>query len=397
LRQRSKSKTKIRDGLGPSRFEEAFEYHGRKLWFLTHKFLLPGGDVAGIALDQTAQKEAEAALRRSEERLRLATDGSGVGTYDLDLSTGRGIWSATAFRLLGLEPPETLEGTYELWRASIHPDDLERVEAEHSAAMAARSVWHVEYRAAKPVGRTRWLQAYGHFEGLDGGGLRSIGIVTDITERKVWEEHQRLLVGELNHRVKNTLAVVQGLAFQTFRGLPDEKGAVKAFEGRLMALAAAHNLLTKENWEAADLHDLATGVCKVHAIENSRVIVEGVSLRIAPEPSVTLTLVLHELATNALKYGSLSVPDGRVRIRWTSDQDRLELQWEESGGPKVERMSGPGFGSRMIDRAFTRQMNGKAEFAFEPTGFACRLSAPLDAVVFDRRQAIAPPPLAADH
>jgi PAS domain S-box-containing protein len=370
----------VRAGRGTIPFEESFVYEGRRFWFLTHKFLLPGGDVAGIAIDQTPQREAEEALRLSEERLRLATEGSGVGTYDLDLSTGRGIWSATAFRLLGLDPTEGLEGTYALWRDSIHADDVARVEAEHAAAMATNAAWHIEYRAARATGRTRWLQAYGHFEPTAQGGLRSIGIVTDITDRKVWEEHQRLLVSELNHRVKNTLAVVQGIAFQTFRTADGDRAEVKAFEGRLMALAAAHNMLTNQNWEAADLHDLAAAVLRVHAIGETRALTAGAPARISPEPAVTITLVLHELATNALKYGSLSVPEGQVHILWEAIGDQLVIEWRETGGPTIAEPAERGFGTRMIERAFTRQLAGTVEFAFEPDGFICRLAAPLAAV-----------------
>jgi two-component sensor histidine kinase len=334
--------------------------------------------VAAIAVDITAQREAEEALRLSEERLRHATEGSGVGTYDLNLSTGRGVWSRTAFALLGLDPPDDLEGSYDLWRSAIHPQDVERAEAEHAAAVAEGRVWTMEYRTARPVDRPRWLQAYGHFETHPNGDIRSIGVVTDITERKVWEEHQRLLVAELNHRVKNTLAVVQGLAFQTFRAF-DDAAPVKAFEGRLMALAAAHTMLTDQNWEAADLDELMRGAFAAHGVGASRAAFAGPPIRISPEPAVTLTLVMHELATNALKYGALS-DNGRVEVTWRLSVPNLELEWRERGGPLTREPERRGFGTRMIERAFTQQLGGRVNLEFAPEGLIARMAAPLERV-----------------
>ena len=212
----------------------------------------------------------------------------------------------------------------------------------------------------------------------DGGG-EPVGVHVvgrDITERKRWENHQRLLVGELNHRVKNTLAIVQSLTHQTFRAASPPEESIRAFEGRLQALAAAHNLLTRENWEAAAMQDVIEGALRPFC-SGLRCTVAGPPVRIPPQTAVSLTLTMHELATNASKYGALSVPDGRIAVRWTAEGGRLVLEWAESGGPAVEPPTRSGFGTRMINRALAADLGGTVELSYAPDGVRCRIEAPL--------------------
>jgi two-component sensor histidine kinase len=198
----------------------------------------------------------------------------------------------------------------------------------------------------------------------------------DISERKRWENHQRLLVGELNHRVKNTLAIVQSLTHQTFRaGSPPEQ-SIQAFEGRLQALAAAHNLLTRENWEAASIRDVIDGALRPFC-SDARCTVDGPPVRVPPQTAVSLTLTMHELATNASKYGSLSVPEGTIAVRWTVEDERLVLEWVEAGGPVVSPPTRSGFGTRMINRALAADLGGTVSLDYAPEGVRCRIEAPL--------------------
>lgn len=190
--------------------------------------------------------------------------------------------------------------------------------------------------------------------------------------------HLRLLTDELNHRVKNTLSIVQGLAQQTFRGDGAREDARRAFEGRLVALAGAHNVLTNENWESASLRDIVETALQAHAAFVHRFAVSGPSARLDPQTGVTLAMALHELGTNAIKYGALSSEAGRISIAWTLEageagESRVQLLWTESGGPPVSAPTQEGFGMRMIRRALAGT-GGRVAVDFRPEGLACRLA-----------------------
>ena len=203
-------------------------------------------------------------------------------------------------------------------------------------------------------------------------------IARDVTERRQADERQRLLVHELNHRVKNTLALVQGLALQSFKDGRDPAEARAAFQDRLAALASAHDLLTRENWEGATLAQLAEQAVGHHNASEQRISIEGPELMLSPKAAVSLVMALHELGTNAAKYGALSAPAGRVAIGWeVADGERLRLEWRERGGPAVTAPAERGFGFRMIERALASDLAGSARIVFEPEGLVCGIDAPL--------------------
>jgi len=194
------------------------------------------------------------------------------------------------------------------------------------------------------------------------------------------ESHQRLLINELNHRVKNTLATVQSIAGQAFRrGEHDE--ARDTFEARLFALAQAHDMLTRENWEGAELPDLIAQAVEPYRREGGgRFEVEGPNLWVKPSMALALSMAIHELATNACKYGALSVASGRVEIQWTIEGNprHLTLRWEEKDGPPVSPPSSRGFGSRLIERSLATELAGEVQLTYEPRGVVCLVRAPLD-------------------
>ena len=330
-----------------------------------------------VQRDISAERRAEQAHRASEERLQLAVEGTGVGIYDLDLSTGEGVWSETAFRILGLEPAPDGRADFDMWRARLHPEDTERVLAEHEKA-AAGGLLRMEFRIVRADnGETRWLSALGRMiKGAE--GMRSIGTVLDVTERRDREEHQRLLVNELNHRVKNTLAIVQGIAQQTFKGSDVPPGLRESFAARLGALATAHGLLTRENWESAAIGQIVDDALGPYR-GTGRVSTEGPDLRLLPKTAVSLALAVHELGTNAAKYGALSTGEGAVAVRWTADDGRLSFVWRESGGPSVTPPAARGFGTRMIERALAAERGGTARIDFAPEGLVCTVEAALPA------------------
>ncbi|KQO55231.1 histidine kinase [Methylobacterium sp. Leaf87] len=211
--------------------------------------------------------------------------------------------------------------------------------------------------------------------------------VRDISEEKAAAERQRLLLNELNHRVKNTLATVQSIAAQTFRGQA-EVGARTVFDARMAALSTAHNVLVADNWESASLRSVVTRALAPHLlaeVDVDRFRMDGPDARLHPKVAVTLSMALHELMTNAAKYGALSVPEGRVHVTWSlepmaDDRQRLDLLWEEQGGPEVAAPTRKGFGSRLIERQLPLEFDGRAEIEYRVAGVVCRLEVPLTAL-----------------
>ncbi|WP_458388534.1 HWE histidine kinase domain-containing protein [Sphingomonas sp. F9_3S_D5_B_2] len=204
----------------------------------------------------------------------------------------------------------------------------------------------------------------------------------EIERRRKAEEHQHLLINELNHRVKNTLAIVQSLAQQSFSADKAPETASRVFEARLEALSTAHNLLTRKNWEEASLSDtISTAVAAATGEAATRVEVTGPEIVLEPQTAVSVAMAVHELCTNALKYGALSVPEGAVSVSWEVDrvdeEPFLDLEWRESDGPPVSVPTKRGFGSRMIERGLAAQLHGTVALDFAPSGLICSIRAPL--------------------
>jgi two-component sensor histidine kinase len=200
----------------------------------------------------------------------------------------------------------------------------------------------------------------------------------DITDRKRAEERQKLLINELNHRVKNTLAVVQSITHQTLRRASSDQSASEALEGRLAALSAAHDVLTRESWSSASMREIIQNGLKPFCSE-SRCTIEGPELRLNPRTAVSMALAIHELATNAAKYGALSTSDGRIFVSWAIADERLSFTWQERGGPPVEHPNARGFGSRLIERGLSAEFGGTAEMTFEASGLVFSFSSPVPA------------------
>jgi PAS domain S-box-containing protein len=332
----------------------------------------------GSVIDIDERREAEERLRDGEERLRLAVEAAEIGFWDVDTVADRLIWPPSVKAMFGISPD--VEVSMADFYAGLHPDDLEPVSEAFAAAADPdrRALYDVEYRTIGKEDRVvRWVAAKGRgvFD-ADGRCIRLLGVAIDISARKRDELHQRLLVNELNHRVKNTLAVVQGLAQQSFKGPGVPAAARQAFEGRLAALSAAHNVLTRANWEAASIERIIADAVAPYRRDGAFVI-EGPAVALSPKTAVSLALAIHELATNAVKYGALSVAAGRVEIRWRLEDGRLRLLWRESGGPAVEPPPKRGFGSRMIERGLAAELGGEVTIEFRPEGVRCTVDAPL--------------------
>ncbi|MDZ4372626.1 MAG: HWE histidine kinase domain-containing protein [Phenylobacterium sp.] len=338
-----------------------------------------GDDGLGISInDLTERAQAERELRRSERRLNLAVRANGIGIFDWHLPTGETVWSAEMEDIFGL-PRGSFEGHDRDFRRRVVPEDLERLQnGIREALKAGRELVEFELRILRADGAIRWVGGAAQLVmGADGKPWRMIGANADITERKVADEHQRLLINELNHRVKNTLAIVQGIASQSFRGGGVARGVRDAFEGRLEALSAAHDVLTRQSWEAGSISDIVTEATAPHHAGDGRLTFAGPPLDLEPKTAVALALAIHELATNAVKYGALSVADGRVEILWTTDGGILRLTWRESGGPPVQPPSRKGFGARLLEQGLATELGGQVLLDFRPDGLVCTVEAAL--------------------
>ncbi len=341
--------------------------------------------VVSVSIDVTARRAAEAALRRSEARLRVALDAGRMGVWSTDTRTNSVTTSPEFNRLFGF--PEDVTPSLDEIRSRYAPGTLERL---HAAAYAAldRGERHAEeeIEVVWPDGSRHWLLLRSEMEiaaAPDGvAHVKAAGVAFEITERKLWEERQRLLINELNHRVKNTLATVQSIAVQSFREMGAAVGpSFTAFQSRLFALARAHGLLTRDTWEGAELRELIGEVIEPYSRETSgRCRIEGPRVYLTPGTALALSMAVHELATNAAKYGALSVPTGHVSVSWTvtrGEPQYLRLCWREQGGPPVAPPTRKGFGTRLIERSLAQELSGEVDLVYEPAGVVCTIKAPL--------------------
>ncbi|WP_084731169.1 HWE histidine kinase domain-containing protein [Microvirga vignae] len=332
-------------------------------------------------MDDVAERQE--ALKASEERARLALEAGHMGTWWYDHRKRIGGWSSQAALLLGFPALETTVDPQE-WRSLIHPEDELSAVEKLKAAVLGNGEYEDEYRVRRPDGRVRWISSKGKVS-YDANKKPTflVGIIQDITERRQVDEQQRFFLDELNHRVKNTLATVQSIAAQTLRSAESTAQFKEAFEGRLLALSMTHNLLTLKSWREADLHDIAEQELAPYKRESDeRVVIDGPRVNLPPRYAINLGLVLHELVTNAAKYGALSVPTGRLNLSWTVTpaKDRpsqLRIRWTETGGPPVQPPKRQGFGSRLIRRSIEGELDGCMALNFAVTGVSYDISVPL--------------------
>jgi two-component sensor histidine kinase len=206
-------------------------------------------------------------------------------------------------------------------------------------------------------------------------------MAVDVTESREAKARQSLLINELNHRVKNTLATVQSIAQQTIREGVDAQTARQTFVDRLLTLSAAHNVLTRENWDGADLVEIVAQSVKVYDDQDhdSRIHIRGPDRRLEPYAAVGLAMALHELATNAAKYGALSDPAGHVWLAWRLGLDggAVVLRWRERGGPPVRAPLRRGFGTRLLTQGLAIELGSPAELVYGPRGLVCTFRAPV--------------------
>jgi PAS domain S-box-containing protein len=363
---------------GERRFQAELQYRrpdGEILWLLLRGEIqiLPGADprqVIGVLVDITDRKHAEdslaAAMRHTDEILEsigdafYALDGNLRFTY----VNGRAaaLWRKDAHDLIGRA------------FADVFPDAIGSAQW-NTLEEVRRTREPRRFEAVSPITHT-WLDVSVYPATQQGVSV----YFRDISERKKAEAQTRLLVNELNHRVKNTLAVVQSIAAQTFREESGEE-AEKSFTGRLVALAKAHDVLTREHWEGASVKEIVGRVVSSVSCPTERCRLTGDDVRLPPSLALAVSMAVHELATNAIKYGALSNEAGRVDIEWRVEPNgrgrHLRLEWRERNGPPVTAPTRKGFGTRLLERALAHEEGGRADLVYAPDGVRCIIEASL--------------------
>ncbi|MBJ6125118.1 PAS domain S-box protein [Microvirga splendida] len=334
----------------------------------------------GSVLDITDRKEIEDRLSASAAEFRTLTNAAPALVW-ASANDGSIIYMNERWHEYTGQRVEDAIGFG--WTAMMHPEDAKRILPYWQHCRETGETYEGEARYRRRDGEYRWhtFRALPH-AGPDGAIEKWFGLSVDIHERKQWDEHRELLINELNHRVKNTLAIVQSMASQSLRQVSEEnRPQAKAFEDRLFALARAHDVLTRENWEGAELREIIKEVVEPYLRQKTKHIeIEGPRLRLIPRTALAIAMATHELATNAAKYGALSVPSGCVFITWTITSDeipRLELRWQERDGPPVVAPTRRGFGTRLIERSLATDVGGDVRLTYEPAGVVCVMNVPL--------------------
>lgn len=324
-----------------------------------------------VAERTAALEHAADRLRKSERGRTLALAAGNMGSWDYHVPSGEWFWDEGQSHIFGVEHASFIP-TEEKVRQAIHADDLQRVRDKIAGLKPGEENLNLEVRIVQPSGDVRWCHVAAVASLNVGGNLERLsGVTTDITFRKSAEERQTLLAREVDHRAKNALAVVQAIVRLARRETIEEY--VASVEGRIGALAKTHELLSNARWEGADLLHLILEELAPYNEGGQRVTAIGPTVRVSAEDAQILAVALHELATNAAKYGALSTLAGRIDLSWSHFEGKLTLVWAESGGAPVTPPARKGFGTKIISSSFNGEGKGGAQFDWRPDGLRCTL------------------------
>lgn len=334
----------------------------------------------GMATDITARRQTEQQLAHGAQMLLMASEIGKVGMWDWNVETGELIWSDEYFRMEGYEVGEVIP-TYALWAERVHPDDRETCDRKVELAMQSGEDYVNEYRIVQPAGEIRWVSARGRFlYDEKGQPLRMLGAMIDITQRHREEEWQRLLVAELQHRVRNLIGMVRSVARLSAPSHRNVDDYVDHLIGRLQAMGRTQSTLTRSPGRSVDLSELVREELVVHAVQPDMCHVEGPEVALSPHAAEIVTLAIHELATNSVKYGALG-DTGYIRIVWsTSEKEEktwVSLRWQETAPRGKARNNRKGFGRRLIEERVPYELEGQGSFAVHDTGVLVQLDFPL--------------------
>jgi PAS domain S-box-containing protein len=346
----------------------------------------------------TLSKPDDIAARPEDARagFELALWAASMGSFDWDLVAEELYVSEASHQIFGGAQGRIKADLTRVMQA-VHPDDLPKMQAAVETARRDGLPYKVEHRIIRPSdGQTTWVMTAGApVRDAAGKVVRIIGVTQDISAQKAAETQRETLVAELDHRVKNVLASVQSLALQSARKAPNIDTFLKTFAGRLKAMASAHTLLTATRWRGASVQNMVNA--ELGGLSPGQTRWEGPDVLLSPRATNALALALHELATNAVKYGALSSDAGRVDVRWWLEEGGFGLEWEESGGPVVSPPTRQGFGSTLLERVTGRELGGEVRVEFLATGVravmhadATALLKPVDGPVVEAAPPVAP-------
>lgn len=335
-----------------------------------------------ILRDRTAQRQSETAIRESEARTRLAVDAANLGVWEATSNLEAFYLDDRCREILGNLTADTVEHATLLGHVSR--EDHAPVDAALRAAYdGQQNALDIEFRlvGADPQ---KWVNLRGRLIGDSTGSPRFIGTMRDISAEKASETLRGLLTRELEHRGKNILAIVQAIVSQSLRGATSTEEANRTIGSRLLTLGRAHDILTKSSWAAAPITEIVSNATNLYRDKAGRIQVSGPNIMLKPKTALALSMALHELCTNAAKYGALSNEAGTVDVRWAVSEpegsERFEFSWKEAGGPQVRVPSRKGFGSRLIEGALADILGSDARIEFLNDGVEWGVSAPLESV-----------------
>jgi PAS domain S-box-containing protein len=330
----------------------------------------------GFAIERQRAHGDRSLIEEARQRLSSIVENSDDAIISKDLNGIINSWNKGAERLFGYSPDEIIgRSVLTLIPPSLHyeePGIIDRISR-------GERIEHFETMRVRKDGEPIFISlSVSPVRDRDGRIIGASKIARDVTERKRADEQRTLLINELNHRVKNTLATVQSLAMQTLRNTERSDEARQLFEARLAALSRAHDLLTTESWQGAGLAEIVERALQPFRFDQARMQAKGPAVRLTPKQALALSIALHELATNAAKYGALSGAQGRVDVQWRTGDGVLRLVWEERDGPRVEPPSRVGFGTRLIQRNLAAELGGEAQIKYRPEGVVAVITAPIE-------------------
>ena len=328
------------------------------------------------------RRQHEAAVAESEARLQEALTAGGVTTFVWDTGTGSSQRSVNAAQILGFDPRQDFTASDFLSR--VHPDDRERFKALVRGVTPERPAYTVTFRFKRPDGRDVWLEetAKAEFDAL-GRLVRLKGLTLDVTARKRSEDQQSLIIAALDHRVKDLLARVAAVAKDMRHGSDSLDDYVQALDRRIQSMAGAHALLSQNHWDGVELVELVRRQLAPSGTDANTTIV-GPNITLPVAATQVLAMVLHELGTNAAKYGALSTPHGRVEVNWNrgpgEDAANLSIAWREVGGPAVAASPDCRYGVSIIRDLIPQELGGSVDLAFASSGVCCKIEIPLESL-----------------
>jgi len=336
--------------------------------------LADGGSLwDGLMSDVTELKLGAEELEAQRRRLEVAVESTGLGFWEWDVRSGQLTWSERNKAIFGL--PADAPVTIEAYMAMIHPDDVDRVRKAYADARdrPGGGDFGFQYRAVVPNGQIRWILTRGRVVTDEAGPAMVVGTTLDTTDRREAEERRNLVMGELAHRAKNGIQVMTAIISETARSAESVKGFEELLVARLQAMAQSQDLVTAAGGRPVPLHELAAQALGPFGLARFDIEPAIAELTVNGDVAAGLALLLHEMATNAVKYGALSRPEGRIALNADgAGPGMAALNWRERGGPRVEPSNRRGFGSRLLQAAL-RNQGGKVEPAFDPDGFSARM------------------------